>query len=285
MTVILGAIIVIVGIAGGYAYEHGNFSVLWQPAEIFIIFGAAIGSLLIASPIKVLKSIAIKIKGVFKPKVYNKEKYIEVLSLLYEIFIKMRKEGIIAIEADIEDPHKSGIFKKYPSMLENHRAINFICDSLKIMLTIDIQAHELNNILEIDIEANAEDELFPSQNVARVGDSLPGLGIVAAVLGVVLTMGKMNEPPEVLGESIGAALVGTFMGILMCYGFVSPLAANMDYQVKQEDGYFNVIRIAIISFLSHSIPQIAVEFGRRAIPDGERPAFDELEKILKAKGK
>jgi len=285
MNTIIGAIIVLCSVIGGYLLEHGNLSVIVQPVEILIIFGAATGAMTIMSPPKLLKEIAAGIGRVFKPKNFGTQKYIEVLSLLYEIFTRMRKEGIIAIESHVDDPEKSDIFKRYPDILKNHRTLDFICDSIKILLTIEIPPHEFDNILEVDIATNTEETSHPFHRVQTIADSLPGLGIVAAVLGVVLTMGKISEPPEVLGESIGAALVGTFLGVLMCYGFVGPLAAGMEHQVKEEESYYNVIRIALVAYVARAIPQMAIEFARRAIPESVRPGYNELEKILKGKGK
>ncbi|HVN72688.1 MAG TPA: flagellar motor stator protein MotA, partial [Desulfomonilia bacterium] len=256
-----------------------------QPVEILIIFGAATGALIIMSPIKLLKEIAKNFAGIIKPKTFDSKKYIEVLTLLYEVFNKMRKEGIIAIESHVEEPQKSEIFKKYPAILKNHRTLDFICDSLKILLSIDIPPHEFDNLLEVDIEANTTEASHPNHRMAKIADSLPGLGIVAAVLGVVLTMGKINEPPAVLGQSIGAALVGTFLGVLFSYGIVGPIATLMEHQVKEEESYYQVIRIAIVSYVARSIPQIAIEFARRAIPESERPGFNELEKLMKGKGR
>ncbi len=284
MNAIIGAIVVLVSVVGGFLLEKGNIHVILQPVEVLIIFGAATGSLLIMCPIKLLKEVVKGLGGVFSPKHYNSKKYIEVLMLLYEIFNKMRKEGIIAIESHVEEPEKSEIFKKYPSILKNGRTTDFICDSLKILLSVDIPPHEFDNLLEVDIEANTSEASHPFQRVAKVADALPGLGIVAAVLGVVLTMGKINEPPEVLGHSIGAALVGTFLGVLGSYGFVGPLATNMEHQIKEEESYYQVIRIALVSYVARSIPQIAIEFARRAIPESERPRFTEMEKIMKGKG-
>ncbi|MCU0577888.1 MAG: flagellar motor stator protein MotA [Desulfobacterota bacterium] len=285
MNAIIGALIVAGCVIGGYVLSHGNLHVLFQPYEFLIILGAAIGGLLICSPFKLLKEILRSLKTVVAPKHFDSKKYIEVLSLLYEIFNKMRKEGIIAIESHVEEPSKSEIFKRYPEILKNHRTLDFVCDSLKILLSIDIPPHEFDNLLEVDIEANAEESSHPFHRMAKVADSLPGLGIVAAVLGVVITMGKINEPPEVLGHHIGAALVGTFLGVLLSYGFVGPLATLMEHQVKEETSYYHVIRIALVSYVARSIPQIAIEFARRAIPESERPSFSELEKIMKGKGK
>ena len=285
MNVIIGIITVLGCVFGGFMLEHGNLHTLFQPVELLIIFGAAFGAMIISSPIKLLKETAVCFKGMFTPTHYDSKKFIEVLSLLFEIFNKMRKEGIIAIEAHVEEPKKSEIFKRYPAILKNDRTVDFICDSLKILLSIDIPPHEFDNLLEVDIEANTEEKSHPLHRIEKMADALPGLGIVAAVLGVVLTMGKMSEPPEVLGESVGAALVGTFLGVLLCYGIVGPMATLIDHHIKEEEAYYQVIRIAIVSYVARSIPQIAIEFARRAIPESVRPGFSELEKIMKGKGK
>jgi len=283
MNVIIGAAIVIVSVLGGFVLERGNLATIFQPVEVLIIGGAVVGSTLIMSPMKVFKEILYAIKGALSSKSYDKEKYIQVLTLLYEIFNKMRKEGIIAVEAHVEDPEKSEIFKRYPDILQNRRTLDFICDSIKTLLSIEITPYEFDNLLEVDIESNIEEQSHPVHRVAKAADALPGLGIVAAVLGVVLTMGKINEPPEVLGHSIGAALVGTFLGVLLCYGFVGPLASLMEHKIKEEESYYHVIRIALVSFVARSVPQIAIEFARRAIPESERPSFNELERIVKGK--
>ncbi|HNY65527.1 MAG TPA: flagellar motor stator protein MotA [Deltaproteobacteria bacterium] len=283
MNVIIGAAIVIVSVLGGFVLERGNLATIFQPVEVLIIGGAVVGSTLIMSPMKVFKEILYAIKGALSSKSYDKEKYIQVLTLLYEIFNKMRKEGIIAVETHVEAPENSEIFKRYPEILGNHRTLDFICDSIKTLLSIEITPYEFDNLLEVDIESNIEEQSHPVHRVAKAADALPGLGIVAAVLGVVLTMGKINEPPEVLGHSIGAALVGTFLGVLLCYGFVGPLASLMEHKIKEEESYYHVIRIALVSFVARSVPQIAIEFARRAIPESERPSFNELERIVKGK--
>jgi chemotaxis protein MotA len=283
MNAIIGAVIVFACVFGGFVMEHGNLALLLQPVEFMIIGGAAIGALIISSPVKLIKALAKSLKGIISPKHFDSKKYIEVLMLLYEIFNKMRKEGIIAVEAHVEEPMKSEIFKRYPEILKNKRTLDFICDSIKTLLSIEITPYEFDNLLEVDIAANTEEQSHPYHRLAKTADALPGLGIVAAVLGVVLTMGKINEPPAVLGESIGAALVGTFLGVLLCYGFVGPLATLLEHHIKEEEAYYHVIRIALVSFVARSVPQIAVEFARRAIPESERPSFSELEKIIKGK--
>jgi chemotaxis protein MotA len=283
MFAIIGIAVVLGAVVGGYLMEHGNLSVLFQPAEVVIIFGAAIGSLIIASPPKVLSLIIKSMGKLFGSGGMGKGGYLELLTLLFQIFSKIRKEGLISIEGDIEEPDKSPIFNKHKKVLTNHHAINYLCDNLKVIISTNVPAHELDSLMELDAETHHHEALTPAHKISMVADSLPGLGIVAAVLGVVLTMGKISEPPEVLGHSIGAALVGTFMGVLMCYGFVGPIAANIETKVKDDGVAFEIIRVALVSFVGGAAPQMAVEFGRRAIPSTDRPSFNELEEAIRKK--
>lgn len=283
MIAIVGIFIVLGAVIGGYLMEHGNLHVLFQPAEVVIIFGAALGSLVISAPMKDLIMIIKSLGKLLSSGGMSKQGYLELLTLLFKIFSKIRKEGLISIEADIENPEKSSLFAQYKSVTSNHHALTFLCDNLKVIVSSNVPPHELDSLMELEIETHHHESLAPSHHVTRVADSLPGLGIVAAVLGVVLTMGKISEPPEVLGHSIGAALVGTFMGVLMCYGFVGPIAANLEEKAKADTIVFQVIKTAIVSFVAGTAPQMAVEFGRRAIPSGERPTFNELEETIRKK--
>ena len=281
MLVIVGAIVVLAGVIGGYLMESGNLSVLIQPAELVIIFGAAIGSFLVSSPPRVVKLVLREVVKVLSAKSTNKQAYLDLLSLLNLILTKIRKDGLISIEADIEDPKKSTLFNKYESVMKNHHALEFLSDNLKVIITANMPPHELDNLIDVDIEARHGEEMVASSSVATVGDALPGLGIVAAVLGVVITMGKISEPPDVLGHSIGAALVGTFLGILMCYGFVGPMAQNMAHHADERAVYLQVIKTVLVAFVGGSAPQMAVEAGRRAIPGAQRPSFSELEEGIR----
>jgi chemotaxis protein MotA len=285
MFVIIGIVVVLGSIIGGYLMEEGNLHVLFQPAEVVIIFGAALGSFFIASPGKVIGLVFKNVSSVVAAKSQSKAKYLELLSLLYQLFSKIRKEGLVSIESDIENPQKSPIFQKHAGVLSNRNALSFICDNLKVIITANIPPHELDNLMEIEIDTHHHEAMIPSHSVAKVADALPGLGIVAAVLGVVLTMGKIDQPPMVLGHSIGAALVGTFLGVLMCYGFVGPMATNLEHQARENGTFFQVIRVALVAFVGGSAPQMAVEFGRRAIPEKEKPTFDELEKQVRGRAK
>jgi chemotaxis protein MotA len=282
MIVVIGFIVVTGAIAGGYLMEHGNLYVLLQPAEVLIIFGAAFGAFLIASPMRVIKSTAGSVLTIFNNKPYLKADYLEILMLLSEIFYKIRKQGLVSIEGDVDAPDESTIFKNYPKILKNHHAITFITDTLRMVITTTIEPHELESLMETELEEHHEDALIPSKSMATTADALPGLGIVAAVLGVVLTMGKIGEPPEVLGHSIGAALVGTFLGVLMCYGFVGPVSKNLEFIAQEELQYLNVLKIALKSFVSNNAaPMVAIEFGRRVIPAKQRPSFIEVEEAVR----
>jgi chemotaxis protein MotA len=192
----------------------------------------------------------------------------------------MRKEGLIAIEGDIENPAESPIFAKYESVLKNHHAIDYITDNLKVIISTNVSPNELDDVMEFEIETHHHEALIPAHNINKIAEALPALGIVAAVLGVVITMGKISEPPEVLGHSIGAALVGTFLGVLLSYGFVGPLATNLESIANEDIISFKVIKIALVSFVGGAAPQVAVEFARRVIPSSDKPTFDELEESI-----
>jgi len=281
MFVIIGAVMVTAAVIGGYLMEHGNLSLLYQPAELVIIGGAALGGFIIASPMKVIKGVQVGIGRMFASKAYGKKDYLDALVLLSEIFFKIRKEGLVSVEADIDEPEKSAIFKKYSNFLKNHHALAFLTDTLRTLTITDIEAHELASLLDYEIESHHEELLAPAKALANVADSLPGLGIVACVLGVVLTMKKINEPPDVLGHSIGAALVGTFLGVLLSYGFVGPMAKNLENIAGEDREYLTVLKAGILAFVNTPSPQVAVEFARRVVPEDLRPSFLELEALIK----
>jgi chemotaxis protein MotA len=283
MLTIIGIFVVAGSVITGFMMEKGNPNVLFQPAELLIIFGAAIGSFLISSPPKVVTAVVKEVTSIVNSKNPDKAKYLNLLLLLYQLFSKIRKEGLIAIESDVEKPDDSPLFSKYKDTLTHNHIINFICDNLKIIITTNVIPYEIKNLMEIETEIYYHEAMVPSRSVSKVADALPGLGIVAAVLGVVLTMGKIDQPPSVLGHSIGAALVGTFLGVLMCYGFVGPLATNLEHKTKEDIVFFKVIKVALVAFVGGSPPQMAVEFGRRAIPGKEKPTFEELENEVRGK--
>ncbi|RMF96102.1 MAG: flagellar motor stator protein MotA [Candidatus Schekmanbacteria bacterium] len=282
MFAIIGIVVVIGSIISGYLLEHGNLSVLIQPAELIIIGGAALGSLIVTCPPSILSDIVKKIPTVFKGSAYDKKAYLELLNLLYDIFVKIRKEGVLHIESDIEAPDKSELFKKYPSVLSNHHALKFLCDNLRVYI-VGVKPSDLEDMMDVELETHhAEAETSPSI-ITKVGDSLPGFGIVAAVLGVVITMGKMDESPEVIGHSVAAALVGTFLGILLCYGIVGPIGSHLELKAKEESKYLEVIKCSILAFAKEVPPQMAVEYGRRVLYSDTKPSFKELEEKVRKK--
>jgi chemotaxis protein MotA len=277
MFVIIGAVVVAGAILAGFLMEHGQVLVLLQPAEFLIIIGAAVGTTLIGNPLPVIMKLVGGIAGVFKPSAFNKAFYTETLKMLNELFVYARKNGMVKLESDIEDPSKSPVFAKYPRFLKNHHAVAFICDSLRMSISGGVPHYELDQMMEIDMDVHHHEVNLPVAALSTVADSLPGLGIVAAVLGVVITMGAIGGPPKEIGEKVAAALVGTFLGILLCYGFVGPLAASMTKMNDAEGQYYHVLRIAVISYIRGSAPILAVEFARRAIPSEVRPKFQEME--------
>lgn len=286
MFVAIGIVMVFAGVTGGYLMEHGNLHVLFQPAELVIIFGAATGSFLIMAPPRVIRVVLRNLSTIFKAGVLDKKGYLDLLVLLSLFFRRIRKKGLLAVEADVNNPDESDLFKAFPDLLARRNVIEFICANFKVIITTNMAHHELEALLELDIESSHEESLLPSFLIGKIADGLPGLGIVAAVLGVVLTMGKISEPPEILGHSIGAALVGTFLGVLACYGFVGPMGTNLELKAREEGTILTVIKTALVSSASGAVPQMAVEFARRAIPGENRPTFAELEEAIKqSKGK
>ncbi len=281
---IIGIVIVIGAIVGGYLMEKGNLRVLVQPAELLIIAGAAIGTVLIANPPSVLKKMAAGIGGVFAGSRFTRQLYLDSLKMLYDLFNRSRREGLTAIEADIEEPTKSKTFSAYPSVIKDHHVLSFICDTLRTASSGAIDPFDVDQMMELDMEVHHHDTLAPVAALSTMADALPGLGIVAAVLGVVITMGALGGPPEEIGHKVAAALVGTFLGILLCYGFMGPIAANMALSAADEGAYYYVLRVAMASFIKGTAPILAVEIGRRATPGAVRPDFTELEKLCRQKG-
>jgi chemotaxis protein MotA len=281
MFVIIGFLVVIGCVLGGFLMAHGNMHVLFQPSEFVIIVGAALGGFIIANPMKIIKATVAGATRMFSSKAYTKQDYLDALVLLSEIFFKIRKEGLVSIESDIDAPEKSPIFKKYPKFLKNHHALAFLADTLRTLTITDIEPHELASLLDHEIDAHHEEAVIPSKSIANVADSLPGLGIVAAVLGIVITMGKINEPPDVLGHHVGAALVGTFLGVLLCYGFVGPMSRNLENIASEDREYLSVLKVGLLAFVNTPSPQVAIEFARRVVPGDLRPTFLELEDVIK----
>ncbi len=272
MLAIVGIVVVFAAVVGGYLMEHGNLRVLLQPAELLIIGGAGIGTILTANPVSILKSILGGFGGVFGNSKYDKAAYQSTLKQMYDVMQKARKKGLTELEKDVEEPDKSELFSKW-----DHHLRDFVCDTLRMAMTGGPTPFDLDQLMELDMEVHHHYANMPSKALSTVADSLPGLGIVAAVLGVVITMGALGGPPEEIGHKVGAALVGTFLGILLCYGLLGPMADKMGKCAEEEGHFYHVVRIALIAFLKGSSPAMAVEFGRRAVPGHARPAFLELE--------
>lgn len=281
MFAIIGIVVVFGAVIGGFLMEHGKMAVLLQPAELLIIAGAGLGTLLVANPIHVIKAVVASLLGVLKGSPFTKARYLETLKMMYQFLNKVRKEGLLSVEMDVEKPAESSIFKNYPAFLHDHHALYFLCDTLRMAITGGVEPFDMDQMMELDMEVHHHEAVTPISALSTVADALPGLGIVAAVLGVVITMGSLGGPPEEIGEHVAAALVGTFLGILLCYGVTGPLAASMTKNADAHNEYLHVLRVLLLAFLKGAAPMIAIEIGRRAIPAHMRPTFDEMEKHCK----
>jgi chemotaxis protein MotA len=275
--VIIGALIVISCVLGGYVAHHGPIGVLIQVEEFIIIGGAAIGSLVTSNSTPQLKHIIHAVQHAIRKKPITKEQYQELLLCLYEL-CRVVKTNPLSLEPHVEKPENSEIFKKYPTVMGNHHVLNFICDTLKIQISSPMSPYDLEDLMDKDMKSAHEQETHAAQAIAKVGDAMPGLGIVAAVLGVVITMGKLNEGKGVIGQSVAAALVGTFLGILMSYGFLGPLSSKIEGDVADDGKYIDVAKSAILALAKECAPKVCVEFARRTVPPGARPSFDEVDK-------
>jgi chemotaxis protein MotA len=278
---IIGAVVVLGCIAGGYLMEKGNFLVLLQPAELLIILGAAIGTVLIGNPPYILKKIIASMIGVLKGSRYSSSLYLDTLKFLSDFFTTSRKNGLTALETDLDDPDKSALFKRHPNFAADKEALHFFCDTMRTLLAGGVDVHDLDHVMETDLEVLHRQSRLPAGALSTMADSLPGLGIVAAVLGVVITMSALGGPPEEIGHKVAAALVGTFLGILLCYGFLGPLAANIKKQTDAESEYFLCLRMGMLAYMKGVSPLLALEAARRAIPHHVRPTFQEMDKACR----
>jgi chemotaxis protein MotA len=281
MFAIIGILVVFGAVIGGFLMEKGHILVLVQPAELLILVGAATGTLLVANPIHIIKGIVAGLLAILKGSQFDKKRYLSTLKMMYQFLNKVRKEGLLSVEMDVEKPKESSIFKNYPEFLNDHHARDFVCDTLRTAITGGVEPFDMDQMMELDMEVHHHAEMQPVNALTTVADALPGLGIVAAVLGVVITMGSLGGPPEQIGEKVAAALVGTFLGILLCYGVAGPLSSNMSKSADEHNEYLHVLRVLLLAFLKGSAPMIAIELGRRAIPAHVRPSFDEMEKNCK----
>lgn len=280
---IIGIVVVFGSVIGGYVMHHGQIGVLIQVNEFLIIGGAAIGSFIVANPPSVLKGAVRMGLGLLKPNPFSTKAYAEMLQVLYEVFQLARKDGLIALEPHIEDPGSSTLFAKYPGFNHHHHARTFLCDTLKVLLTGAVEDHHLAEILDLDLERQHEQEHAIPNAITKVSDALPGFGIVAAVLGVVITMGSIGGSASEIGEKVAAALVGTFLGILLSYGMMGPLASAMEARIRSEAAYMSCIRTALLAFARGDAPMTCVEFARRNIEPSDRPSFADLEGLTRRK--
>lgn len=282
MNIIVGIIVVFACVLGGYVMHGGNLLALWQPSELIIICGAALGALIIANPTSVTKGVFMSAATLLTPSKYNKTYYLELLTLMFDILNKTRREGLMAIEADIEDPVNSPIFNNYPSLMKDGELIEFICDYLRIMVVGSMAPHELESLMEQELDGHHQEKSLVPNAIQVVADALPGFGIVAAVLGVVITMARIGGPPAELGQSVAAALVGTLLGILFAYGFVGPFSTYLVHKTKDEARSFECIKAVLVASMNGVPPQVAVEFGRKVLFHSVRPTFSELEEQYRA---
>ncbi len=281
MFVIIGIVVVLAAVLGGFAIEGGPFLVLIQYAEFIIIVGASIGALLISTPRKLLTKIIKKVTGTLKGGKIDQTLYLNLLKLMYELFQVGQKDGVIGLEQHVESPDKSKIFSKYPTIVSNKHLLHFLTDTMRLLIVGGAEPFDLEGLMDADIETHHQEGSKPGMILQKIGDSMPGLGIVAAVLGIVITMQAIDGPPAEIGHKVAAALVGTFLGILLSYGFVQPLATNLDLAAEEEGRMLEAMKAGVVAFAKGMQPLIAVEFARRTIFQDYRPTFQEMEKALK----
>jgi chemotaxis protein MotA len=284
MIQLIGSVVVLVCVVGGFVLEGGHVLALWHPTEVMIIVGAALGAFVTSNPPKVTKAAFRGALNLPKGPRYKREEYIALLKLVYDILMKIRKEGVMAVEADLEKPEASPIFKKYPVVLADQHMITFITDCLRLIVGGNLDPHELESLLEYELETHHKEVHEPAHAVQKVADALPGFGIVAAVLGIVNTMSSLDgADTATIGHKVGAALVGTFLGILVSYGFVGPIASAMEHKAGEEGKAFEVVKMALVASVRGYAPPVAIEFARKLLYSEVRPTFNDLEAQLKGK--
>lgn len=283
MLVIVGYVIVMGSVFGGFALAGGHLGALWQPLELLMIGGGALGAFFVGNSMGVMKATFKDLPSILKGPKYSKDSYMELMALLYELLTKVRKEGLMSIEGDVEKPEESPIFTKYPKIAADHHVVEFMTDYLRIMVSGNLNAMEIENLMDVELETHHHEAMISSHVVAKLADGLPAFGIVAAVMGVVHTMESVGLPPAELGMLIAHALVGTFLGILLAYGFVGPLASLLEQKAEEGGKMFQTVKITLLANLNGYAPAMAVEFGRKALGSTERPGFAELEEHVKQK--
>ena len=281
MLIIVGIVIVFACVLGGFLMINGPLGALVQPSEFVVIGGAVIGATVAANPLKFLMQILTKLPAALKGSPYNKAVYSDVLRMQYDIFVNSKKNGLLSIEEDVNSPMSSALFTKYASFTANHHAVDFFCDAMKMLVNGACSPEELEIMLDAELETHHEESAIVPALLQRASDALPGLGIVAAVLGIVVTMQHLDGPPAELGHHIGSALVGTFLGLLLSYGFLAPIAAHLENLGHDESKYYNCLKAGIVAFSNGSAPATAVEFARKTIFSFDRPPISELEPLLK----
>jgi len=285
MLLLVGYVIILAASVGTYAV-HGSLGALWVPMEYLAIIGLTIGGFVAGNGTKAIKATLGALPSVLKGSNLNKTLYMDLLAMLFEVLAKVRKEGLMAIEGDIESPEASPIFSKYPAISSDHHVMEFITDYLRMMVGGNLNAFEIENLMDIEIETHHHEAHLPAHIVAKVGDATPAFGIVVAVMGVVNVMGSVGEPPAVLGKMIGGALVGTFLGILVSYGFVAPIASQLEQKAEEGSKIYQCNKAVLLASMNGYAPQVAVEFGRKVLYSSDRPTFSELEEDIKSrKGK
>lgn len=280
MKLILGYIIVLGSVIGGYVLHDGKLGILYQPTEYLIIVGAGFGAFTVANPPHVIKAILKGVKKAGGKAPFTKAQYIELLLFLYNVLRFMKTKGLLEIESHLEDPHNSNFFTAFPSVLHNHHAVDFFCDYIRLLTMGMDNKYQLDDMMTAELDAHHNEKHVLSSSMTTLADSFPAIGIVAAVLGVIITMGSISEPPEVLGHLIGGALVGTFLGILLSYCFFAPVGQAMDKYFNEEHKYFECIKIALLSHIQGNAPVVSVEFARKVVPTHVMPSFKEVEEAI-----
>jgi chemotaxis protein MotA len=281
--VIAGYFVVLVSVFGGFALAGGHLGALFQPVELLIIGGAGVGAFFVGNNAKAIKATLKVLPTVLKSSAYTKELYMDLMALLYDILSKVRKEGLMTIENDVEEPGKSALFTKYPRILADHHVIEFLTDYLRLMVGGNLNTFEIENLMDNEIETHHQEGEVPVQAIQKTGDAMPAFGIVAAVMGVVHTMASVGLPPAELGILIAHALVGTFLGILLAYGFIGPLAGVLEQKLNEQTKILECVKVTLLASLNGYSPALAVEFGRKILYSTERPSFIELERHVKRK--
>jgi chemotaxis protein MotA len=281
LLVIIGYVIVCAAVFGGFVMSGGHVAVLFQPLELLMIGGAAVGAFFVGNNNKSIKATMKALPGLFKGSPYTRDMYMELMSLLFDVLSKVRKEGLMSIEGDIESPEASPLFSKYPLVLADHHIVEFMADYLRLMVSGNMDAFQIENLMDNEIETHHHEGAVPAHVIAKLGDGLPAFGIVAAVMGVVHTMESVGIPPAELGILIAKALVGTFLGILLAYGFVGPLASLLEQKLDESSKMFQCVKVTLLASLNGYAPALAVEFGRKVLYSTERPSFAELEEHIK----